>query len=102
MVVPGPRDGLLIVIGVHGTPSSDAAIDWAAREARLRRAAVHLVLARDPGSCHRAPYARPSEHHDRLPPQMPQPGGKPPPGIITITETITTPHHQLPHGRASV
>jgi len=60
MVVSGPRDGLLIVVGVHGTAASDAAIDWAAREARLRHAAVHLVLARDPASRRRAPYALPA------------------------------------------
>ncbi len=29
-----------IVAGVHGTPASDAALDWAAREARLRRCAT--------------------------------------------------------------
>jgi len=45
MVISGPRDGLLIVVGVHGTAASDAAVDWAAREARRRRASVHLVLA---------------------------------------------------------
>ena len=69
MVVSGSQDGLLIVVGVHGTPSSDAAIDWAAREARLRCAAVHLVLARDPGSHQQAPYARPAG---------PAPAGNPP------------------------
>jgi nucleotide-binding universal stress UspA family protein len=61
MVMSGPRGGLLIVVGVHGTTASDAAVDWAAREARRRRAAVHLVLARDPASLHRAPYAGPAD-----------------------------------------
>jgi len=37
-----------IVAGVHGTPASDAALDWAVREARLRHAQLQLVLARDP------------------------------------------------------
>ncbi len=60
MVMSGPRDELLIVVGVHGTAASDAAVDWAAREARLRCASVHLVLARDPASLHQAPYARPA------------------------------------------
>lgn len=49
-----------IVAGVHGTPASDAALDWAAREARLRRAKLHLVLARDPAVTRRAPYAHPA------------------------------------------
>jgi nucleotide-binding universal stress UspA family protein len=56
-----PNDGLLIVVGVHGTRSSDAAVDWAAREARLRHAALHLVLVRDPAVHRRAPYARPAD-----------------------------------------
>jgi nucleotide-binding universal stress UspA family protein len=50
----------LIVVGVHGTTASDAAMDWAVREARLRHAAVHLVLARDPARSRRAPYAPPA------------------------------------------
>ncbi len=54
-----------VVAGVHGTAASDAALDWAAREARLRRAQLHLVLARDPGASSRAPYATPA---------MPAPG----------------------------
>lgn len=46
-----------IVVGVDGTVASAAAVHWAMREARLRRAAIHLVYA-----CHhdprlRAPYA---------------------------------------------
>lgn len=46
-----------IVVGVDGTAASDAALGWALREARLRRATLHLVCA-----CHRddrlrAPYA---------------------------------------------
>jgi nucleotide-binding universal stress UspA family protein len=49
-----------IVAGVHGTPASDAALDWAAREARLRRARLHLVLVRDPAVTQRAPYAHPA------------------------------------------
>ena len=49
-----------IVAGVHGTAASEAALDWAAREARLRRAQLHLVLVRDPGVSSRAPYAHPA------------------------------------------
>jgi len=61
MVMSDPRDGLLIVVGVHGTAASGAAVDWAAREARRRGGAVHLVLARDPALLHQAPYARPAD-----------------------------------------
>jgi nucleotide-binding universal stress UspA family protein len=50
-----------IVAGVHGTAASDAALDWAAREARLRRARLHLVLALDPAVSRRAPYAQPAD-----------------------------------------
>ena len=60
MVAAGQKGGLLIVVGVDGTAASAAALDWAAREARLRRAALHLVLARDPARARRAPYARPA------------------------------------------
>jgi nucleotide-binding universal stress UspA family protein len=52
--------GLLIVVGVNGTTGSNVAVDWAVREARLRSAAVHLVLVRDPAVSRRAPYARPA------------------------------------------
>lgn len=60
MTAAGPRGGLLIVVGVHGTEASDAAVDWAAREAVLLGASVHLVLAREPRTHYRAPYARPA------------------------------------------
>ena len=49
-----------IVAGVHGTAASEAALDWAAREARLRHGQLHLVLARDPAVSRRAPYAHPA------------------------------------------
>jgi nucleotide-binding universal stress UspA family protein len=55
--VPGggpPR----IVVGVHGTAASDAAVDWAAREARLRGARLHLVLVRDRAAIRRPGYAQ--------------------------------------------
>ena len=48
-----------IVAGVHRTAASDAALDWAMREAQLRRARLHLVLARDTAAFQRAPYAHP-------------------------------------------
>lgn len=55
-----PRSGWQVprlVVGVHGTAASDAALDWAMQEARLRGTRLHLVLARDPGAFQRAPYA---------------------------------------------
>jgi nucleotide-binding universal stress UspA family protein len=55
----GDRHTPRIVAGVHGTAASDAALDWAMREARLRRARLHLVLARDSTACAWAPYAPP-------------------------------------------
>ena len=48
-----------IVAGVHGTAASDAALDWAVREARLRHARLHLVLVRDTAAVRWAPYAHP-------------------------------------------
>jgi nucleotide-binding universal stress UspA family protein len=48
-----------IVAGVHNTAASDAALDWATREARLRRARLHLILARDTDTACCAPYAHP-------------------------------------------
>lgn len=48
-----------IVVGVDGTVASAAAVRWAVAEARLRRAAVHLVHARDHYPNGRAPYASP-------------------------------------------
>jgi nucleotide-binding universal stress UspA family protein len=60
-VTAGGSQGVLpIVVGVHGTAASDAAVDWAVTEARLRRATVRLVLARNPAASRRAPYARPA------------------------------------------
>lgn len=57
-----------IVVGVDGSAASNAAVNWAVREASLRDAAVHLVCA-----CHsdigiRAPYASASwkTHHGEL------------------------------------
>jgi hypothetical protein len=59
----------------------------------VRQAPAHLERDR-----HAAP--RQAEHDDGLTPQVPQPGGKPPPGIITIGETMTTPRDKLSPGRA--
>lgn len=46
-----------IVVGVDGTAASAGAVRWAVREARLRRASVHLVVAYDHDRYSRAPYA---------------------------------------------
>lgn len=46
-----------IVVGVDGTDASAGAVWWAVREARLRRARVHLIFAYDQGRCRPAPYA---------------------------------------------
>jgi len=46
----------LIVVGVSGSPASGAALSWAAEEARLRGARLHVVRMWDPAR-HAAPYA---------------------------------------------
>jgi len=46
-----------IVVGVDGTGASAAAVRWAAREGRLRRASVHLVFVHDNDQSGRASYA---------------------------------------------
>ena len=57
---------------------------------------------RAPGPGHRRPACRPTagQHDDGLTPPVPQPGGKPPPGIITMAKTMTTPHDKLSPGRS--
>jgi nucleotide-binding universal stress UspA family protein len=61
MMLTGLQADRLIVVGVDGRASSDAAVDWAVREAQVRDSAVHLVMACGPASGHLAPYARPAE-----------------------------------------
>lgn len=56
-IMAGCEVATRIVVGVHGTAASDAAVAWAVREARLRRATLHLLLVRDPATSRRAPYA---------------------------------------------
>jgi nucleotide-binding universal stress UspA family protein len=57
---PGVRR---IVVGVDGSAESVAALRWACREASLRTAEVHAVLALE-ASCHQvASYAVPSPRH---------------------------------------
>lgn len=46
----------LIVVGVSGSPASADALSWAAEEARLRSARLHVVRVWDPAR-HAAPYA---------------------------------------------
>ena len=38
-------DSFVIVVGVDGSPSSLAALDWAVTEARLRHGEIRLVTA---------------------------------------------------------
>jgi nucleotide-binding universal stress UspA family protein len=45
-----------IVVGVSGSLPSGAALSWAAEEARLRKARLHVVRVWDPAP-HAAPYA---------------------------------------------
>jgi nucleotide-binding universal stress UspA family protein len=45
-----------IVVGVSGSLASGAALSWAAEEARLRKARLHVVRVWDPAR-HAAPYA---------------------------------------------
>jgi nucleotide-binding universal stress UspA family protein len=46
----------VIVVGVSGSLASGAALSWAAEEARLRGARLHVVRVWDPAR-HAAPYA---------------------------------------------
>lgn len=59
----GTRTARRIVAGVDGTAASDAALAWAIREAQLRHAVLHLVLAHDQ-RLRRAPYAPAGSVHD--------------------------------------
>lgn len=60
--------GLGIVVGVDGSPASKAAVEWAARDARLRSLAltlVHVVPARTP-RCHTFMRERPHQRARRI------------------------------------
>jgi nucleotide-binding universal stress UspA family protein len=46
-----------VVVGVDGSMASRAALRWAAREAGLRQARLHVVCAQDPDRERAAPYA---------------------------------------------
>lgn len=51
------RAGGQIVVGVDGTAASAGAVCWAVREARFRRASVHLIFVHDRDRFRPAPYA---------------------------------------------
>jgi nucleotide-binding universal stress UspA family protein len=57
MTQPGQQR---IVVGVDGSAAALAALQWAAAEARLRGAALHVVYAWEPVT-YRAPYAVPHD-----------------------------------------
>jgi nucleotide-binding universal stress UspA family protein len=46
-----------VVVGVNGSMASLSALRWAARDAGLRQARLHVVCALDPGQARAAPYA---------------------------------------------
>lgn len=46
-----------IVVGVDGSQASAAAVRWAAQEAQLRHASMHLLFVHDNDRSGRAPYA---------------------------------------------
>jgi nucleotide-binding universal stress UspA family protein len=80
-----------IVVGVDGSAASDAAVRWAVGEARLRRAAVHLVCACHPDFRLRAPYAPASWR----PPQDECDAA----GKEILAEAAEIASHRLPPGR---
>lgn len=52
-------EGQPILVGVHGSAASLAALRWAAREAALRHAPLHVVRAWEDQGRFAAPYALP-------------------------------------------
>jgi nucleotide-binding universal stress UspA family protein len=71
-----------VVVGVDGSVASLAALRWAAREAGLRAARLHVVCALDPGREQAAPYAG---HARRL-----VPGQVGPPTVALLQELVGT------------
>ncbi len=83
--------GRRIVVGVHGTAASAAAVRWAIREARLRHATVHIIFACRHDAALRAPYARRSE--------VPDPAGDDAAARAVFTATAEATRRRLPPGR---
>ncbi|MGC0418124.1 universal stress protein [Embleya sp. AB8] len=55
---PPPSGSPYVVVGIDPDPSMNReSVHWAAHEAALRGAALHLVYAWEPGSAHHAHYA---------------------------------------------
>jgi nucleotide-binding universal stress UspA family protein len=55
-----------VVVGVDGSAESLAALAFAAQEAALRRAALHVVTVREPEPPRRAPYAPPGDTDEEI------------------------------------
>ena len=83
--------GRRIVVGVHGTAASAAAVRWAIREARLRHAILHIIFACRHDGTLRAPYARRSE--------VPDPDGDDAAARAAFTATAEAARRRLPPGQ---
>jgi nucleotide-binding universal stress UspA family protein len=82
---PGPgRPSRRVVVGVDGTRASLAALAFAAEEATLRGAGLHVVTAHEPAPPRRAPYARPGRT-----PVAPADSGEPGALDQKITQVLT-------------
>jgi len=83
---PRDRPRRRVVVGVDGTHASLAALAFAAEEAALRGAALHVVTAHEPAPPRRAPYARPGR-----PAAEPADSGDPGALDRTVTQLLNAP-----------
>jgi nucleotide-binding universal stress UspA family protein len=90
------RPSRRVVVGFDGTAASLAALTFAADEATLRGAGLHVVTAHEPVPPRRAPYARPGR-----PPA--EPADSDDPGVLDkkVTQALSAPadthEHVLGH-----